>query len=103
MDEKNELKEAFWIVAMAAIGLLLIVDLHLSSKVMAVFLEEGRATIPISFWAFLAATLVVCALIPLLLKDSKSMELRVVAVLLTSIAPAIGAILIALNLWQVTH
>jgi len=103
MDNKEELKEAFWIVAMACIGLLVIVDLHLSSTVMGEYLETGSATIPFSFWAFVALTLAVSAVIPMLLKDSKSMELRVIAVLLTSIAPAVATIFIALNLWQVTH
>jgi len=103
LNDKNAIREALWVVAMACIALLLIVELYLSSTTMAAHLETGNGIISNSFWVFVAASLSACALVPYLLRDSKPKDFKIIAIVLTAIAPAAAVIFIALNLWRVTH
>jgi len=103
MDPRREIKEAFWIVAMAAIGLLFIVVMHQSSTVMERVEASGSGTIPGAFWVTVTVALVLCALIPWLVNESREGGVRIIAILLTAVAPAGTILFVAWNLWRVTH
>lgn len=103
MDARRQIKEAFWIVAMAVIGLLFIVVMHQSSTVMETVEATGRGTIPGAFWVTVTIALALCALIPWLVSEAREGGVRVIAILLTSVAPAGTILFVAWNLWRVTH
>jgi len=54
-------------MAMAGIGLLVVIILHQSSTVMALYMETGQRSMPGSYWVVVAVSLSLCALIPNLL------------------------------------
>lgn len=100
MTDLRAVREAMWIACMAAIGLLVLLLLHLSGEVMARFAATGAATIPARFWVAVVVSLALCALIPWLLRDSES-GLRVLATLMTALAPAAVILFLVVNLWVV--
>jgi len=101
MTDLRAVREAMWITCMAAIGLLVLLLLHLSGKAMAHFAEAGQATIPTGFLLVAAVTLALCALIPWLLRDSESRGFRVLAIVMTALLPAALTLFLVVNLWIV--
>jgi len=99
----NDHKEALWVVAMAGIGLLFLVILYQMGQVMAAHAETGQARISGTMWASVGTALSLCALIPYLLKDSKGLPFKVIAIVMTSIAPAVTILFIVANLLQLTQ
>ena len=93
-----EIKEALWVASMSGIGLLFLLLLNRSGRIMAEFTETGISTIPISFWIVTVVVLCLCVSVFFLLKDSKSMEFKVVGIVLTCFAPALATLIIVINI-----
>jgi len=101
MADLRAVREAMWVSCMAAIGILVLLLLHLSGKVMARQAALGEATIPTGFWLVVVALLALCALVPWLLRDSQPPSFRVLATLLTALIPAAVTLFLVVNLWIV--
>jgi hypothetical protein len=102
MTDLRAVREALWVACMAAIGLLVLLLLHLSGKIMVQVEAAGQAPITPGFWFVVALTLGLSALIPWLLRDSQPVGFRVLAVLFTALAPALLVLFLVVNLWVVT-
>jgi len=92
-----EIKEALWVASMSGIGILFLMLLNKSGRIMAEFSESGIGTIPISFWIVTTLILCLCISVFILLKDSHSKEFKVVGIVLTGIAPAVATLMIVLS------
>jgi len=99
----NDMKEALWVVAMAGIGMLFVIIFYQSGQVIAEYTEMGEASISGTFWVCVAVALSLCAMVPYLLKDSKGLPFKLIAILLTAITPAVTVVLVVANVWQVIH
>lgn len=93
-----EVREGLWVVAMASIGLLLLMLLHQSGGVMAEFENSGDKTVPPSFWVLSAIYLGVSLSIFPLLRESSPPEFRITAYILTGLAPIVAWLMIGYNL-----
>ena len=93
-----EIKEAFWFVVTACIGLILLILLHQSGDVMGNFTQSGKKTIPTSFWILATIYLVASISVFPLLKDSKPVEFKVLGCLLTGVVPIVTLLLVVYNL-----
>ena len=98
-----EIKEGLWIVAVACIGLLFLVLLHQSGGIMAEFSESGKKDIPILFWVLVTIFLTFCISVFVLLKNSKPIEFRITAFLLTGVAPIVAILFIVFNLLNLEY
>ncbi len=95
-----EVKEALWVASMAGIGILFLILLNKSGRIMVNYSESGISVIPLSFWIVATAILCLCASIFILLKDSKSVELKVVGITLTGILPIVATLMIVVNVMK---
>jgi hypothetical protein len=102
VSDKTDIKEALWVTAMAVIGLLFLIVFRESGEVMATYAETGEVEISIVYWLLVAAFVFLCALIPVLLRDSEPL-FKVIAIALTAIAPAVTMAFVVANLWRLTH
>ncbi len=93
-----EIREALWVAAMACMGLLLLVLLHQSSDVMEETAKSGERKIPVSFWVSATSFLVVNISVFPLLKDSRPVGFKLLAYILTGIAPTVVLLFVVLNL-----
>lgn len=96
----NEKKEAVWFAAVAAIAWLVLVILYQSSVIIGAYAGTENASIPGIYWLSVAVCLALCALVPYLLKDSRPIDFKIIAILLTSVAPAIVIVFVLFSLWQ---
>lgn len=102
MSDRTDIKEALWVTAMAGIGLLFLIVFYQSGQVMSTYAQTGQGEISLVYWLLVAAFLFLCTLVPVLLKDSEPL-FKVIAILLTAIAPAVTMVLVVANLWYLTH
>lgn len=96
----NDKKEAAWFAAVSIIGLLVLAILYQSSEIIAAHAGTADTGIPVIFWLSVVACLGLCALVPYLLKDSRPMDFKIIAILLTSVAPAVLIVFIVFSLWR---
>lgn len=99
----NDRKEALWFAVVSGIGMLFIIILIESSEAVAAYAETQAGSIPGSYWALVCIFLSLCALVPYLLYNSKPMDFRISAIVLTAIVPAATVVFITLKLWSVMH
>lgn len=103
MHDRNDLCEALWVVSMAGIGLLFLVILYLTGQVMAAYEATAGGDIPVAYWALVGVFVLLCALIPVLLRNSQPPGFRILAILFTAVAPVATVALIVANLWYLLH
>lgn len=88
---------------MAGIGILFLIILYQSGQVMAAYDESGQGNISVLYWVLVFAILALCALIPILLRDSEPMEFKVLAILFTAIVPVVALAFVVGNVWYLLH
>lgn len=98
LSKGTEIREGLWVVAMASIGMLLLLLLHQSGQVMAEFEKSGSKSIPVSFWIVSIVYLSASFSIFPLLRSSSPPEFRITAYVLTGAAPIVAWLLIGYNL-----
>jgi len=96
----NDKKEAAWFAVVAGIALLVLVILYQSGEIIAARAMKEGVSIPGVFWISVVACLSLCGLVPYLLKDSQPMEFRIIAILLTAMAPVILIGYLLFSLWR---
>ena len=96
----NEKKEAIWFGVVAVIALLVLVILHQSGEIVADFMMLEEPSVPVIYWVLIVVCLSLCALVPYLLKDSKEMDFKIIAILLTSVAPIALICFILFSFWR---
>lgn len=96
----NDKKEAVWFATVAAIAWLVLVILYQSSQIIGAYAGTGDASIPGTYWLSVAVCLALCALVPYLLKDSKPADFKIIAIVLTSAAPAIVIAFALFSVWR---
>ena len=97
MNEKNE---AVWFAVVAGIALLVLIILHQSGEIIGAYAAIEEASIPGVYWLFVAICLDLCALVPYLLKESRPMDFKIIAILLTAVAPTVLIGFILFSLWR---
>lgn len=96
----NDKKEAAWFAVVAGIALLVLVILYQSGEIIAARAVTEGVSIPGVFWISLVACVSLCGLVPYLLKESKPMDFRILAILLTAVAPMILIGYLLFSLWR---
>ncbi len=98
----NDKKEAIWFAVVAGIALLVLVILHQSSGVIGAYTGTKEASTPGVYWVLVVTCLSLCALVPYLLKNSSPLDFKIIAVLLTGVAPAVLIGFVLFSLWRST-
>ena len=96
----NDRKEAVWFAVVSVISLLILVILHQTGEIVGARAGAEVASIPSVYWMLVVVCLSLCALVPYLLKDSKSMEFKVIATILTALAPTVVVGFALFSLWR---
>lgn len=96
----NDKKEAAWFAAVSVIAVLVLIILYQSGEIIAARAVTEGVGIPGVFWISAVACLSLCGLVPYLLKDSEPMDFRIIAILLTAVAPAILIGYLLYSLWR---
>jgi len=96
----NDKKEAIWFGVVAGIGLLVLIILYQSSGIIGLHAGTGQASNPGIFWVVVVLCLSLCALVPYLLKESTPRDFKIIAILLTSVAPAVLIGFVLFSLWN---
>lgn len=96
----NEKKEAIWFAVVAAIGVLVLVILYQSSGIIEAYSGAEGAHTPAFYWVLVSLCLGLCALVPYLLSNSKPMDFKIIAILLTAVAPAVVIGFVLFSLWR---
>jgi hypothetical protein len=96
----NDKKEAVWFAVVSAIALLVLVILHQSGEIIGARAAVEEASIPIVYWVLVVVCLSLCALVPYLLKESKPLDFKIIATLLTALAPAVLVGFVLFSLWR---
>ena len=84
----------------AGIALLVLVILYQSGEIIAARAVTEGVSIPGVYWIAVVACLSLCGLVPYLLKDSDPMDFRIIAILLTAVAPAVLIGYLLFSLWR---
>ena len=100
----NDKKEAVWFAVVSIIALLVLVILHLSGEIIGARAGAGaeEVSIPSVYWVFVVVCLSLCALVPYLLKESTPLDFKIIATLLTALAPAVLIGFVLFSLWRST-
>ena len=98
--EVNDKKEAIWFAVVSIVALLVLVILHQTGEIVGARTGAEVANIPGVYWMLVVVCLSLCMLVPYLLKDSKSMEFKVIAILLTGLAPTVVVGFALFTLWR---
>ena len=98
----NDKKEAIWFAVVAGIALLVLAILHQSSGVIGAHTGTEEASTPGVYWILVVTCLSLCALVPYLLKDSRPLDFKIIAILLTGVAPAVLIGFVLFSLWRST-
>ena len=96
----NEKKEAIWFAVVAAIAVLVLVILYQSSEIIEAHSGAEEAHTPGFYWLLVSVCLGLCALVPYLLNNSRPMDFKIIAILLTAVAPAVLIVFVLFSLWR---
>ena len=94
----NDKYEAVWFAVLAGIGMLFLLLFHVTGRITAAHLATGESSIPVLYWLLVAVSLLLCALVPFLLRGSE-LFFRINAIVLTALLPAVAIVFVASNLW----
>lgn len=97
MNDKNE---AVWFAVVSIVALLILVILHQTGGIVGARAGAEVVDIPSVYWMLVVVCLSLCMLIPYLLKDSESMGFKVIAIILTAIAPTVVVGFALFSLWR---
>ncbi len=98
----NDKKEAIWFGVVAGIAMLVLVILHQSSGFIGAQAGTEEASIPGVYWVLVVTCLSLCALVSYLLKNSSPLDFKIIAVLLTGVAPAVLIGFVLFSVWRST-
>jgi len=98
----NDKKEAVWFAVLAGIGILFLLLFYVTGRITAAHLATGKSSIPVLYWLLVAIPLLLCALVPILLRGSE-LFFRINAIVLTAVLPAVAIVFLACNLWYAMH
>lgn len=98
----NDKKEALWFAVLAGIGMLFLLLFYVTDRITAAHLATGESSIPVLYWLLVAIPLLLCSLVPFLLRGSE-VFFRINAIVLTAILPAVAIVFLACNLWYTMH
>jgi cytochrome bd-type quinol oxidase subunit 2 len=96
----NDKKEAIWFAVVSIVALLVLIILHQTGEIVGARTGAEVANIPSVYWMLVVVCLSLCVLVPYLLKDSKSMEFKVIAIILTALAPTVVVGFALFSLWR---
>lgn len=98
----NDKKEAIWFGVVAGIALLVLVILYESSGIIGAQAGTEEASTPGVYWVLVMICLSLCALVPYLLNDSRPLDFKIIAILLTGVAPAVLVGFVLFSVWRST-
>ena len=98
----NDKKEAVWFAVVSVIALLVLVILQQSGEIIGARAAAEEVSIPGVYWALIVVCLSLCALVPYLLKESTPLDFKIIATLLTALAPAVLIGFVLFSLWRST-
>ena len=96
----NDKKEAAWFAVISVIAMLVLIILYQSGGTIEAHMGTEETSIPVVYWVLVVVCLGLCALVPFLLKDSTPMDFKIIAILLTAVAPAVLIGFILFSLWR---
>jgi hypothetical protein len=96
----NDKKEAAWFAVVSVIALLILVILHQSGEIIGARAGMEEVSVPVVYWVFVVACLGLCALVPYLLRESTPLDFKIIAILLTALAPVVLIGFVLFSLWR---
>ena len=96
----NDKKEAVWFAVVSVIALLILVILHQSGEIIGARAGLEEVSVPVVYWVVVVSCLGLCALVPYLLRESTPLDFKIIAILLTALAPAILVAFVLFSLWR---
>ncbi len=96
----NDKKEAAWFAVISVIAMLVLIILYQSGGIIEAHMGTEETSTPVVYWVLVVVCLCLCALVPFLLKDSTPMDFKIIAILLTAVAPAVLIGFILFSLWR---
>lgn len=96
----NDIKEAIWFAVVACIAMLVLIILYQAGPIIGLHAGTDEATTPAVFWILIVVCLSLCAFVPFLLKNSKPMDFKIIAILLTAVVPAVIIAFLLFSLWR---